>query len=545
MQKIPNLPFFVILCYFIIIYDYESYSQVGNPLRMNQNFRIYPGKLDQTEVFIEVHTNNPDVLWVSCNTLNFSPFFVSEGIYTSEDGGQSWQGSDTCSGNPISFHGGDPGISINQNGTFILTRLGRAPFTGLYSHYSTDQGKSWSAQKAISTDDLERAALTTNLVNGSTSFGRTLAAWIKFASPFPLMIAHTDDGGQSWSTPRQLNQPPRRSAGGDIAVGPNGEFYICWAGVTDVTPFKEVQAGFAASSDGGITWAIQENAFPMNGITGKFDEKGGIRVNGLPAIDVDVTGGPRNGWIYIVTGQKGLAPAGNDPDIVLNRSTDGGATWSAGIRVNQDPLNNGKIQYFPAIHVDHTGAVNVLFYDDRNTTPDSCSVMLARSTDGGVTWSEYLISDHNYKPIPIGGLAQGYQGDNIDLTSTPTHLWPVWMDNRTGVYQVWTAPVAFSQIGVPEQGSAVAKPSLCRLFPNPVGDVATFEYTLPGAGDVTLSLHDALGSTIAVVENDTKSRGTYRKEIRLSTLVPAGGMLFYRFQWNDRIEGGKLVVVRP
>jgi hypothetical protein len=168
--------------------------------------------------------------------------------------------------------------------------------------------------------------------------------------------------------------------------------------------------------------------------------------------------------------------------------------------------------------------------------------MLARSTDGGNTWNEYLISDHNYKPIPIGGLAQGYQGDNIDLTSTPTHLWPVWMDNRTGVYQVWSAPVAFSQIGVPERGSLAARLSLCRLFPNPVRDVATFEYTLPGAGRVTLSLHDALGSKLAEVENANKSRGLYRVESRLAARFAAGGMLFYRFQWNDHVEMGKMVV---
>ena len=89
---------------------------------------------------------------------------------------------------------------------------------------------------------------------------------------------------------------------------------------------------------------------------------------------MDNTGGQRDGWIYIVTGQKDLAPAGTDPDIILNRSEDGGMTWSQGIRVNQDALNNGKTQYFPAIHIDHFGAVNILYYDDRNTSNDSAGV---------------------------------------------------------------------------------------------------------------------------------------------------------------------------
>ncbi len=71
-----------------------------------ENFRIYPSEVIQTEVFITNNPNNSDILFSSCNTLTFIPFFISEGTYTSNDGGTSWQGSDSCSGEPISFHGG-------------------------------------------------------------------------------------------------------------------------------------------------------------------------------------------------------------------------------------------------------------------------------------------------------------------------------------------------------------------------------------------------------------------------------------------------------
>ena len=206
---------------------------------------------------------------------------------------------------------------------------------------------------------------------------------MKFAQPFPIVFSFTDNAGQNWSTPTPINSPSNRSAGGDLAIGPNGEVYACWAGVTETSPFKEILVGFARSTNGGAGWNVTENAFPMNGITGVLTDKGGIRVNGLPAIAVDTTSGPRHGWIYVVTGQKELVPAGNDPDIVLYRSENNGATWSSGIRVNQDNVSNGKFQYFPVVHIDRFGAVNVLFYDDRNTTIDSTGVFLARSTDGG------------------------------------------------------------------------------------------------------------------------------------------------------------------
>ena len=261
------------------------------------NFRIYPGNVSQSEVFIVRSPLDQNVLFSSCNTLTFVPFFVSEGIYVSENGGSSWYGNDTCNGDPIQFHGGDPGIAIDKNGTFIITRLGMAPFSGLYSHYSNDNGLTWSSQQAISTDDLERATVASDVESASAFYGRTYAAWVKFASPFPVMFSYTDNGGQSWSSPQQVNNPSHRSAGGDMAIGPNGEVYVCWAGVTESSPFKEILIGFASSVDGGQNWDVTENAFEVNGITGILTDKDNIRVNGLPGIAVDTSEGLTNGWI--------------------------------------------------------------------------------------------------------------------------------------------------------------------------------------------------------------------------------------------------------
>jgi len=90
--------------------------------------------------------------------------------------------------------------------------LGRSPFAGLYSHFSTDNGQTWSIQNAISTDDLERATITTDAITSSSFYGRTYAAWVKLTTPFSLAFAFIDDGAQSWSTPQQINNPTNRSA---------------------------------------------------------------------------------------------------------------------------------------------------------------------------------------------------------------------------------------------------------------------------------------------------------------------------------------------
>jgi hypothetical protein len=354
------------------------------------------------------------------------------------------------------------------------------------------------------------------------------------------MMAYTGNGGQNWSQPMQVNDPTSRSAGGDLDIGPGGKVYACWAGVADVTPFNEIFIGFASSDSGGEEWDVTENAFPVNGITGVLANKAKIRVNGLPSIAVDNTNGERRGWIYIVTGQKDLDPAGNDPDVILYRSMDDGLTWSPGIRVNQDTPNNGKTQYFPAIHVDRFGAVNVIFYDDRNTTNDSSGVFLARSKDGGETWAEFEISDHHFKPVPIGGLGQGYQGDNIDITSTDTKLWPVWMDNSTGIYQIWTVPIDYFEVnGVVEEDNSGSFAVLFQNVPNPFGQNTMIRYQVSAYSRVVIKAFDFMGREIRTLVDSEMKPGTYYESFDASGLPP--GIYFYQLQVNGWIQTLKMI----
>jgi hypothetical protein len=520
----------IILFLSIQLNIYSQQFQKSNSLLFDSNYRIYPSNVNQSEVFIVTHPSNPDILFSSANTIVFNPFFVSEGIYVTTDGGKSWRGSDTCNGQPIIFHGGDPGITIDKNGTFILTRLSSLTGAGLYSHYSIDKGLTWSNQNSIDDGDLERATLASDVDISSSYFGRTYATWVKFAPPFPVLISYTDDGAQNWSSTIQINNPVQRSAGGEIAMGLNGTIFVCWAGVTELSPFTEDFVGLAYSNDGSNNWNVTENAFDMNGIAGQLNQKSNIRVNGLPRIAIDTTGGTRNGWIYIITTQKDLSPAGSDPDIILNRSIDGGQTWSSGIRVNQDQVNNGAIQYFPAVHVDKFGGLNVLFYDDRNTTSDSTGVFLARSDDGGDTWREFEISDHNFKPIPIGGLGQGYQGDNISITSSNEKLFPVWMDNSTGIYQIWTVPIEISSVDVENETLLPSEYSLNQNYPNPFNPSTKISWQTPVGSWQTLRIYDVLGNEVATLVDEYRPAGKHEIEFNTGIVVKNAASSIYFYQ---------------
>lgn len=519
----------LILLFSILIINSVSLAQ-GGGLIIGDNYRVFPSTTSQSEVFITKHPTNSSILFSSANTLQFTPtFFVSEGVYVSTDAGQSWYGSDTCKGANIFFHGGDPSIAIDKDGNFILTRKGSTSFPGVYSHYSTDNGITWSAQRTISTDELERATIVSDSDPSSPYLGRTYVCWTKLVPPYSIGFSYTNDGAQNWFTPSSLSTVNLRRAGGEIALGPENQVYICWAGVTSTSPFTEVQVGFASSTNGGTNWNVNENAFNMNGIVGILANKQNIRVNGLPRIAVDLSNKSTRGNIYIVTAQKNLLPAGSDPDIILRKSTDAGQTWSAGIRVNQDALNNGKTQFFTGITVDENGGLNIIYYDDRNTTSDSSSIFLARSTDGGSSFNEYEISDHNFKPSAIGGLGQGYMGDNIDITSVGNKLYPVWMDNSTGTYQIWSVPIEILSVGVDDENNFTV-PSEFELkqnYPNPFNPSTSIEFNLPIGSNVSLKIFDATGKEVVTLINEFKGTGNHRINFEANKYNLSSGVYFY------------------
>ncbi len=533
---------FILINSFFILNN-VSFPQ-GGGLIIGDNYRIFPSTTSQSEVFITKHPTNTNTLFVSGN-INLHNFFVSESVYTSSDAGENWYGSDTCKGANIFFHGGDPSIVIDKMELlYLLERF--IKFPRVYSHYSTDNGVTWSAQKTISSDDLERAVIVSDTDPNSTYYGRTYAVWALLTPPYPIKFSYTNNITSNWNTATQINSPTIRGAGGEVSLGPNQEVYTCWAGVSNISPFTEVQVGFASSTNGGTNWNVIENAFSMNGIVGILTEKQSIRVNGLPRMAVDLSNSSTRGNIYIVTSQKNLSPAGSDPDIILRKSTDGGQSWSGGIRVNQDALNNGKSQFFPGITVDDFGGVNIIFYDDRNTTTDSLGVFLARSTDGGNTWNEYEISDHNFRPTAIGGLGQGYMGDNIDLTSVGNKLFPVWMDNSTGTYQIWSVPITIQLVDVEDKTDVLLLNDfeLKQNYPNPFNPNTIIEFNLPVGSDVSLSVFDITGKEVVTLLNEFKEAGPHKINFVTSKFNLSSGVYFYRLDANGLTQSRPMILLK-
>lgn len=508
------------------------------------NFRIHPSNNAQIEPSITRHPVNPLILFASSYTISNS--FRSEGVYFTTDGGLTWFGSDTCnSGGSTNNHGGDPGPVIDKDGRYILTHQGGF-IVGMFSNTSTNFGASWTGNTLIASGDQDKGTPGTDDVSSSPFYGRTYITWTRFLNPFPIVSSFTTSGGSNWTSINQINTTPSGyiSLGADIRVNAGGVVNVCWAGVLTTPPQNEKFCGFARSTDGGVSWIVNENIYAMNGVKTASLQPWNIRINGYPHVDNDKTGGVRNGWIYIVTGEKNLSPAGTDPDVVFHRSTDGGNTWSAGIRVNQDPLNNGKVQYFPAINVDDNGGLNVIYYDNRNISSDSMDVYLSRSTNGGDNWIDYRINDHRFVPKTVTGApGAGNQGDNIGITSVGNILWPIWMDNRTNLYQVWTAPIDLNTISITQISSVIPEVfTLSQNYPNPFNPVTVIRYSIHENSFVNLKVFDALGKEIETLVNQKQNAGMY--EVNFDGYALQSGVYFYKIEAGSFVTAKRMVLVK-
>jgi hypothetical protein len=230
-----------------------------------------------------------------------------------------------------------------------------------------------------------------------------------FPSPrIAIEIVRSVDGGETWSQLVKVADRPyyRGSAkfqGIQVIVGPQGQVYVAWQ---LLPPSGKPILKLRKSIDGGLSFGAYTTISSVTRVGNQGLLKGGIRIEEFPMLAVN-----RNtGELYATwndgrrNSQQSQSGTYRYSDILFSRSIDGGATWSAPVRVNnnQEPTGStlaGTDQYMPAIAVDRTGKIAICFYD-RRFDPKNLLIdrVCATSLDKGVTWNNTRFTKISFPP---------------------------------------------------------------------------------------------------------------------------------------------------
>ncbi|MEP7236016.1 MAG: T9SS type A sorting domain-containing protein, partial [Ignavibacteriota bacterium] len=170
-------------------------------------------------------------------------------------------------------------------------------------------------------------------------------------------------------------------------------------------------------------------------------------------------------------------------------------------RMNQDATTTDQIM--PAACIDQkTGAIYSLFYDYRNSTGSKVDAYVARSGDGGLSFSDQRITPNQF--ITGSGLVFT---DYIAIAASDSVVFPMWKQLKSPSIAVFTAVLQdtgkISDAAVNNHPGRSDEVSLA-IYPNPASDIISLDLTANNGMPVSIRLADILGRNVATICDSKK-----------------------------------------
>jgi len=361
------------------------------------------------EPSIAVDPRNPlrmAIGWRQFDTIESD--FRQAGVAYTTDEGRSWTFTGVL--DPGVFRS-DPVLDADADGNFYYDSL---TVNSLYTcdvFKSTDGGKTWGPPVYAYGGDKAWMAIDRT---GGVGHGNIYAAWDWAGCCGDDWFNRSVDGGASWDKPVPI---PEQPIWGTTTVSPFGEVYIAGRRASTDKEFVLVGSSTAQYPEGPLTFDFATQ-IDMGG-RHQYYLQDGPNPGGLISqawVACDHTGGPTHGNIYVLCSVK--PNAGDDPlDVHFIRSEDDGQTWTAPIRVNDDPLDNGAWQWFGTMSVGQSGRIDAIWADTRDDPDGYDSVVYySYSLDAGDTWSPNEAITPSFDPH-LGWPQQDKLGDYYDMVS--------------------------------------------------------------------------------------------------------------------------------
>ena len=474
--------------------------------------------------------------------------------YASFDGGKTWSVS-------LKFDDGlyhsDPAAGFDAEGNAyflqITTTGGREPKLYTHVYRSKDGGKSWLEPIIMPMVDRNYVAVD----DGPGKYHGSL--YINGARSRVIRVLRSRDRGASFVGEVQAAAAPsgRRNTGlAPLVILSDGTLVVSFMD-TDEVPDPDIEGSptkqnaamkVVTSTDGGETFSEPVTIAPIalgHDLTSNAQHF---------SLAVDRSGGPFKERLYVTwadsfsRGGQFSAKKSGGSNILLSYSTDKGKSWSKPIVLNDDrpPLNwtDAPVHFQPVVAVNKDGVVGVMYYDRRGSANNlDWTTRFTASLDGGETFQpsvKVAESPNRYEDsaniITARGYGGGHQppnknyrggalkfdvkisqfnlsgGHTVGLDADANGVFhPFWVDNRTGVAQVWTAPVTVHRKAVSN-----GDPELATL--EDVSEKVILKYTNPS--------YDARTGRVSVdvqVQNMSEDTIILPAKLRVVGLTTANG----------------------
>lgn len=427
----------------------------GQGRSFSPEFQVTSGIVGtQSESTIAVFGNN---VVIGFNQFDPGNPTKRSGVSFSTDGGLTFTDTGGLpTGGPTQTLLGDPSVTACGDGKFYYSSIyfPNATDSALAVNVGTVNGANinWTnPHLAISSaaDFLDKEWLTCDRLTNTLymTYTRFVNGNVGSTTELRIEIIKSVDGGVNWTAPLVLDSSSTESIQiCYVATGPNSEVYTMWErGIDDIfaantkLEFRR-SLNFAVSFDPKVTVRTMTPSF-FPAMVG-FNREDTLEIG---TVTVDNSTGPHRGNVYAVWVEREAA-GGEKRDVFLATSTNQGASWSAPVRVNDDPAGNDQVM--PWMSVNSEGTLELAWYDYRNWRGmHTVDLYAARSTDGGSTFS----SNFRVTTAPSSWFAPltltPNFGDYIGSASEGTGFYPAWADARNNDIDVFATHIPTATCG--------------------------------------------------------------------------------------------------
>jgi hypothetical protein len=362
--------------------------------------------------------------------------FRQAGFAYSTNGGSNWISPGVLQPN---IFRSDPVLNSDSAGHFFYLSLLQTFFDDLWQ--SLTGGQLWANIAPANGGDKEWFTIDNT---NSSGHGLQYQFWSTDGNNYGgRQFTRSINGGLIWMDPINIPSSP---AWGTLDVDSDGNVFI----------------GGVNLNTGGI-WCVRSTNAKNGAVVPTFDQSTAVNLGGDIVVSEPINPEGLVGQVFLAVNRSGTSTNNNiymlasvqpsgfttGSDVMFVRSTDGGSTFSAPRRINDDPVDHAKWHWFGTLSVAPNGRIDVVWFDTRNAANNTDSQLFyCYSIDGGNNWSANVAVSNSFSPF-VGYPNQDKIGDYITVVSdnaSANVAYAATFNGEEDIYYVRVPPTGLSVV---------------------------------------------------------------------------------------------------